>query len=117
MTGVEVAAFAAELALLAALALAGANLTTTPVTRIVLAIALPLAVATLWGRWLAPRASRRLPPVPGLLAKLLIFTLTSVLLAVTGFPTLAVIFWVVTIPVLTLAERGRHNAHRPGSAT
>jgi Protein of unknown function (DUF2568) len=52
-TTVEIAVFFNELLLLAVLALAGARLGGNVALRIAAAIALPVASAALWGRWLA----------------------------------------------------------------
>jgi hypothetical protein len=52
--------FAAELALLVALAWAGWYLGGPVVLSVLLAIALPTAAALVWGRWVAPKAARRL---------------------------------------------------------
>ncbi|HEU0101808.1 MAG TPA: YrdB family protein, partial [Mycobacteriales bacterium] len=66
MTGLDVAAFLAELVLLAALAVAGARLGSGG-WGVLLAVGLPVLLAVVWGRWLAPRAARPLawpgPPV------------------------------------------------------
>ncbi|MDP9239893.1 MAG: YrdB family protein, partial [Actinomycetota bacterium] len=53
-------AFLLEMAALAALALWGFTYGPNLVLRILLAVGAPVAVAALWGRWLAPRAGRRL---------------------------------------------------------
>lgn len=66
---VEVAVFVVELVLLAVFAVSGVRLG-SHVTAIVLAVLLPLVAATLWGLYLAPRATRRLPHPWCLLAKL-----------------------------------------------
>ena len=53
------AAFAAELASLAALSWAGATAPVPGPARVALAAALPLAAALLWAAFAAPRAARR----------------------------------------------------------
>ena len=59
----DVVAFLVELAVLALLALAGARADTSTMLRVVLAVALPLAAATLWAFFAAPRALVRSVPL------------------------------------------------------
>jgi hypothetical protein len=59
--------FLAELGMLACLGIGGWQLGDSVLTSIVFAVALPLLAAGIWGRWVAPRASRRLRD-PGRLA-------------------------------------------------
>jgi uncharacterized protein DUF2568 len=59
--------FLLELSALVAVAIWGYDLTDGPL-RWLLAIAAPLAVAVVWGRWLAPRSPRRLLDDPRRLA-------------------------------------------------
>src|ERR1700759_1325957 len=80
----EAGAFLAELALLAALVYAGLVLPSTVAGRIALAVVLVGSFVVVWGRWLAPRAPRRLPPRPGLVLKVVLFAAGSVLVAVAG---------------------------------
>ena len=73
-------AFALELAMLAAFALAGWTATPILWLRLILTIALPGIAIVMWAIWAAPKAKkRRLKPAPLLLFKLIIF----------GFATLA----------------------------
>jgi hypothetical protein len=107
-TGVlDVAAFFAEVLMLIALVYVGVATPASLIGRVVLAIALPLSVSLVWGRWLAPRATHRLPPRPGLALKIALFAVTAVLLAVVGPIVWAVVFLVVTEGVVIAAERGR----------
>jgi Na+-transporting NADH:ubiquinone oxidoreductase subunit NqrE len=56
--------FLLELCALAAVAYWGSRVSSTAAVNVIVAIAAPLALATVWGIWLAPNASRRLDP-PG----------------------------------------------------
>lgn len=103
----EVGAFFAEVLLLVALVYVGVALPTSIVGRVVLALALPLAVSVIWGRWLAPRAARRLAPRPGLALKIALFAGTSVLLGLVGNVVAAVVFFALTEAVVIAAELGR----------
>lgn len=104
LTAWDVAVFADELLLLAVLAVAGAGLGDALVVRIVLAIVLPLAVVILWGRWLAPRASRRLGNPAGPVVKIVLFAIASALLAATGTVLWAALFGVVSLALLVTVE-------------
>ena len=59
----DVVAFLVELAVLALLALAGARAEAPTALRVVLAVALPLTAAVLWGLFAAPRATIRSAPL------------------------------------------------------
>ena len=52
--------FLAELGMLAALAWGGWSLGGNTALSVVLAVLLPVVAASVWGRWVAPRASQRL---------------------------------------------------------
>jgi hypothetical protein len=105
----EAGAFFAEVLMLVALVYVGVALPTAVVARVVLAILLPLGVAAIWGRWLAPRATRRLPIWPGLALKVALFAATAVLLGLAGQIVLALAFFVVTEGVVVAAELGRRS--------
>ncbi len=83
-------AFALELAMLAAFAFFGFRITDHSIVRWVLAIGLPVLVAGLWGILLAPKATHRLPMVPGILLSLGLFLLAAVALYVSDRPGLAI---------------------------
>jgi Protein of unknown function (DUF2568) len=107
-TGVlQVGAFFAEILMLIALVYVGVATPASLIGRVVLAIALPLAVSATWSRWLAPRAPRQLPPRPGLALKVALFAVTAVLLGLVGSIALAVVFLVVTEGVVIAAELAR----------
>ncbi|KAB7744278.1 DUF2568 domain-containing protein [Nostocoides sp. F2B08] len=75
--------FVAELGMLACLGLAGWRLGDSWPTSLGVAVVLPLAGAVAWGRWVAPRASRRLSDPARLMLEVALFgaTLVTVLLA------------------------------------
>ncbi len=79
----DVLVFIVEMALLAVLAVSGVRLGSRA-TAIALAVLLPLVAATLWGWYLAPRASRRLPHPWRLAAKLAMILAAAALLAASG---------------------------------
>ena len=107
VSALDAGVFVAELALLAALIYAGAVIPTSTLGKVLAAIALPVALGVVWGRWLAPQASRPLPPRTALAAKMALFALASVLLAIAGPLPLAVVFLVVTEILVVAAERAR----------
>lgn len=98
--------FLAELAMLAALVYVGLA-PPTLVGRIVLVVGLLAVYIVTWGRWLAPRAPRRLAPGPGLFLKVMIFAVGSVLLLWAGPVWLAVAFFVITEALIVAAESRR----------
>jgi hypothetical protein len=100
----EVAVFLDELVLLAAFAVAGAHLADGTIARIALAVALPLAVAVIWGLRLAPRAERRLGHPARLAAKLALVAAASALLVWADLPWWGAIVFVASAALLTRAE-------------
>lgn len=90
-------AFALELAMLAAFAYFGFRSVDHAVLRWVVAIALPLLTAVLWGTLLAPKASHRLAMVPGVLFSLGLFLLAALALYRTGQSTLSGVMAVAAV--------------------
>jgi hypothetical protein len=104
ITLLDVSVFLAELVMLGVLAVAGARLGGTTVVEVLLAIALPLAVAAVWGVLLAPNAARRLGYPIRMVVKVDLFTAAAVLLGVSGLVVWAVVFWVITVSLVVAAE-------------
>jgi Protein of unknown function (DUF2568) len=86
-----------EFALLAVLALVGANATSGLAARIALAVLLPLAAAAIWGIGIAPRARRRWPDPWRIGAEIVLFLAAAAGLAAEGSVVAAVAFAVITI--------------------
>jgi hypothetical protein len=95
-TANEALRFLLELCMLAAFAYWGANATESSAANILLAIATPLAAATVWAVWCAPRSQRRLPPSRRVPLELTLFALAAVALAAAGAATVAIVFAAVT---------------------
>ena len=83
--------FLLELAALAAVAVWGAD-TGSGVGVVLLAVAAPLVVALLWGRFAAPSASHRLPTPSRIPFELGVFLLAAVALAACGHTIVAILF-------------------------
>lgn len=85
-----VLAFVLELAMLAACAAAVGALAGDAgwptVARVAAAAGVLVVVGLVWGRWLAPRASRPLPGPWTAIGKLAVFAAVGVLLAAAGWP-------------------------------
>jgi MFS family permease len=97
----QLGVFLDELVLLIVLGVAGARLGDGGVAGTALAIALPLAAAVLWGRWLAPRARGRLDHRARLAAKLALVAAASLLLALSDL-----VWWGVAFLVVSAALHG-----------
>ncbi len=96
-------AFLLELAALVAFAYWGFTLDAGLAVRIALGLAAPAAMVVVWGRWLAPRSTRRLG-MPGLVvAKLVVFGLAVAALAAAGAGVLAAVFAGLAVLHLVLA--------------
>jgi Protein of unknown function (DUF2568) len=96
-------AFVLELALLAAIAYWGSQLSGSPAVRWLVAIAAPAALALIWSQIAAPNARRRLPPAPLVAFKLLVFTVGAALLYSAGGQGLAIALEAVAVANLGLA--------------
>lgn len=76
--------FAAELGMLAALAYVGWRSADGGLPGVVLAVALPVLAGSVWGRWVAPRASKRLTDPARLAVELVLFGATVIGLVAVG---------------------------------
>jgi hypothetical protein len=97
----EAIRFLLELCMLAAFAYWGSTTGDSTAINVVLAIVTPLAAATVWGIWCAPRSNRRLSPARRIPLELTLFALAAAALAAAGATTLAVVF-AVAVAVNTL---------------
>lgn len=84
-------AFALELAMLAALAVWGYGASDAGWVKWALALGAPALVAGLWGLWLAPKAARRLPLLPGVGLSLGLFLLSAAALYAAHQPAWAIV--------------------------
>lgn len=113
----EVLAFGCELAMLAALAVAGWLLAPSPTTAVVLAFALPALTGLVWGMWLAPRARRRLHGPALTSAKIAVYLITGMALAAAGEPAWGAVLAVVSVlDAVVLARRDARPAGPPAAA-
>ncbi len=101
---VDALAFLCELWLLVVLATAGWDLGGPTAVRLVVAVALPLGAAVIWGAWLAPRSARRLADPARFAVQVVLFAAAGVVAAVAGHPVLAVVFPVVAVAVFGLTR-------------
>jgi hypothetical protein len=92
-----VVAFLLELAMLAGFAVWGAHIGTSPLGKWGLAVGLALLATLLWGFCFAPRATWRLPIVPGALLSLGLFLLAAVALFQAGLPTAGIVLAVIAV--------------------
>src|SRR5690348_7304430 len=103
-TLLDLVVFLTELLLLGVLAVAGARLGSGVVASVLLAVALPVAAAVLWGLLLAPHAARRLHHPQRLVVKIALVAVAATLLGVTGAVVWAIIFGVVVAGVFAIGE-------------
>lgn len=96
--------FLTELAMLAALAVAGAAADTALAWRIVLAVLGPVLAAVIWGAALAPRARRRLSDPLRLVAEIVLFGVAAAVLALAGYAVAAAVFAVIAIGTAVLVR-------------
>ena len=81
--------FGLELCALAALGYEGWQVPGPVWARLLAAVALPLAAAVVWGRWVAPKAARPLPDPLRLVPEWVVFGGATAALLATGHPFLA----------------------------
>ena len=106
--------FFAELGMLAALAWGGWHLADSTPLSALLAVALPLAAAAIWGRWVAPKARHRLRDPARLGVEVMLFA-AAVLVLVSGEWNLPAGIWgtaLLAAFVVSIPARG-HELNRP----
>lgn len=96
--------FLLELCTLAAFAYWGSRSGGSTAANIALAVAAPLAAATVWGVFMAPNSSRRLPERKRIPLEIALFGLAAAALAATGATALAIAFAAVAAVNTTLVH-------------
>ncbi|MEU4690608.1 DUF2568 domain-containing protein [Actinoplanes sp. NPDC023714] len=96
--------FLTELALFAALAYAGATLPGQLPLKIALALAAPASAITLWGLFIGPRATRRLPEPWRFLTEAILFAAAGALMTAAGHPFTAILTSATGIGVAALTR-------------
>ena len=89
--------FLLELCMLAAVAFWGFKTQNNWLMKILLGIGLPVVIATLWGMFLAPRATRPLSGASFLTLEMILFAIGALALFASGKPTLG---WIYTVAVI-----------------
>ncbi len=95
-------AFLLELCLPVIYAVAGVHFSGTMYLKILMGMTIPIIVIFVWWKFYAPKSPARLKEPMLLWAKVAIFSLAVVILILTGYRLLAVIFGVVTAGNLIL---------------
>ena len=104
--------FALELAALAAFASFGLHAIRGP-ARLALAAAMVLAAAAVWGRWVAPKARRRLADPARLLVEVAFFAAAGAALGVAGRIALGIVLTVAAVANAGLVRRLEPNQTVP----
>jgi hypothetical protein len=81
---VDVLAFSSELAVFALLAATGWSFADALWLRLTLAFLMPVAVMSIWGRWLAPRSRLRVPQPARVIVQFGIFAASGLLAVMAG---------------------------------
>lgn len=111
MTALLAARFLLELALLAGLAVGGWTLAEAGWAKVLLAVALPVAAATLWGLLVSPKAKVVTPLPVRILVEVVLFGTAGLMLWLAGLATFAIVLLVLEAVVLiSLLATG----HPPG---
>jgi hypothetical protein len=76
----------------------------------------PIAAAAVWGRWMAPRSSARLPDPRRLVAEIVFFGAAASAFAAAGAPVVGTVYGVVAIAFAVLVRYlGEPEAREPGA--
>jgi hypothetical protein len=97
-------AFLLELCALAAFGYWGFHAENGPVAKVALGIGAPVLVAIVWGMFVAPKATVKLPAPAQLALKVAIFGLAAAGLVVAGRPTWAWVFGLAVVVNLALVR-------------
>lgn len=89
--------FTAELGMLTALGYGGWHLLEPVALSVVLVLALPLVAASVWGRWVAPRAAHRLADPARLAIEVVLFATAAGVLVLAGPHPLATVLAAVLL--------------------
>jgi hypothetical protein len=99
-----VLAFGCELALVALAAVTGWRLGPAAAWSLLLAVALPLVVVLVWGRWSAPRSAHRLGRPARFAVQLTLFVVVAALAALVGLAAWGVVLAVLAALAFGLAK-------------
>jgi uncharacterized protein with ACT and thioredoxin-like domain len=102
--------FLVELAAIAALAIWGAQATSSTPANVALAIVAPGAAIAIWGLWSAPRATRRLRGNALIALELAILVAVIALLVLSGHPVWAGVLAVLALVNGATLRRARADA-------
>lgn len=109
--------FLAELGMLACLGVGGWQLGTSLLTSLGYAVALPAAAAFVWGRWIAPRAPRRLEDPMRLGVEVSLFTAAILMVGrAEPAPTMALV-GVATLAAFLVSIPARKHEPMPPAAS
>ena len=108
-TGSLALRLAIELACLAALAYWGMGATANGMANGAIAIVAPVAAATIWGVWSAPRAPRRLSGLRLASLELTLLSCCCALLALAGVPLLATALFLLALANAAMLGRSRRR--------
>jgi hypothetical protein len=101
---VDIAAFAAEIAMLVLLALSGWDFGNGGLLGIALAVFYPALAITVWAIWVAPSSRHRLGDPARLALQVAMFAATGIAVGVAGHTVVAVIFPVLATVVFALTR-------------
>jgi hypothetical protein len=96
---------ASEVALLAALAVTGTAVGGGPGTRLLLMGLLPGVAIAVWWRFVAPKASRRLPDPDRLVVEVVLFAVSAFGVWLAGHALVAAVYGVVSVVTAVLVRR------------
>lgn len=94
--------FALELLALVALVLWGTSLSDDLAAQLIVGLGAPALVMVMWGAFVAPKASRRLPDPPRLVIEGVIFALAALAFGLTVGPIVALMFGLAVVISLAL---------------
>lgn len=97
--------FLTELALLAVFVATGVALGGDPAMQVALGVLLPAVALAVWGRFVAPKASRRLSDPARLSVEVALFLVSAVALALVDHATLALVYGALAIGTAVLVRR------------
>jgi hypothetical protein len=98
--------FALELALLVFVAIWAASLDASGFVRLVVAVAAPVIIALVWGRWVAPRAPQRLGDPERFLLEVVLFVIGGVAASANWSIVGGVLFTVLAIANALVVRTG-----------
>lgn len=113
---VDLVTFGCEVAAAVLLVVSGCSLGSQAVMRVLLALLLPAVLVTVWSRWIAPKAARRLRQPARFAAQVAVIGAVAVVSGLAGHAWWGVALVLLAVPSFGVVGRRESRAAAPSAA-